>query len=57
MTHTIIFFITMIIWIFIGQLIISHLIDDKGHNISRFWEYNPLWPLGLLELLDIDKNP
>ena len=55
--HTIIFFTTMIIWIFIGELIISYLINIKGYNISRFWEWNPLWLLGLLELLDIDKNP
>ncbi len=50
-------FMTMIGWIFIGQLIISHLTDDKGYNVSRFWEWNPLWFLGLFELLDIDKNP
>ena len=53
--HMISFFTTMIVWIFIGELIISHLIDDKGYNISRFWEWNPLWPLGLFELLDNDK--
>ena len=53
----IIFFISIIAWIFIGQLIISHLVDGKGCNISRFWEWNPLWFLGLFELLDIDKNP
>ena len=57
LSHTIIFFITMIIWIFIGELIISHLINDKGYNISRFWEWNPLWPLGLFEWFDTDKNP
>ena len=50
-------FVIMIGRIFIGQLIISHLVDDKGYNISRFWEWNPLWFLGLFELLDIDKNP
>ena len=52
--HTISFLITMVIWIVIGKLIISHLIN-KGHNISRFWEWNPLWPLGLFEWLDDDK--
>ena len=51
----IIFFISIIAWIFIGQLIISHLIDNKGCNISNFWEWNPLWFLGLFELLDTEK--
>lgn len=50
-------FMAMIVWLFIGQLIISHLTDHKGYNISRFWEWNPLWFLGLFELLDINKNP
>ena len=54
--HTIIFFITMIIWMFIGELIISHLTDHKGYNISKFWKWNPLWPLGLFEWLDDDNN-
>lgn len=53
----IIFFIAMLLWIFIGQLIIGHLIDNKGYNISSFWEWNFLWFLGLFELLDTDKNP
>ncbi len=53
----IIFFIATLSWIFIGELIISHLVDEKGYNISRFWEWNLLWFLGLLELLDTDKNP
>lgn len=53
----IIFFIVTLLWIFIGQLIISHLINNKGYNISGFWEWNPLWFLGLFELLDTDKNP
>lgn len=49
--------IVAVLWIFIGQLIISHLIDNKGYNISRFWEWNYLWFLGLFELLDTKKNP
>ena len=53
----IIFFVVTISWTFIGQLIIGHLIDHKGYNISSFWEWNPLWFLGLFELLDTDKNP
>ncbi len=53
----IIFFIVTLLWIFIGQLIIGHLIDSKGYNISSFWEWNILWFLGLFELLDTDKNP
>ena len=53
----IIFFAILMLWVLIGQIIISHFIDDKGYNISSFWEWNPLWFLGLLELLDTNKNP
>ena len=53
----IIFFIVTLLWIFIGELILSHLINKKGYNISSLWEWHLLWFLGLLDLLDTDKNP
>ncbi len=45
------------VWIFTGANVISYFIDHKGYNISRYWEWSLLWPVGLLELLDVCKNP
>ena len=39
---------SFMMWIFIGQEIISHLRNIKGKNISTVWEWNPLWLIGWL---------
>lgn len=53
----ILFFASLFTWIFIGEVIIGHLINAKGYSISSFWKWNYLWPLELFELLDKNKNP